>query len=66
MHIADVCRLAKHLGLVIYVTVGTEDKRKLIMEEYGIPEEHIFHSRDASFVKVRIPPAPHSLIPTEC
>ncbi|KAB2571293.1 Highly reducing polyketide synthase curS1 [Lasiodiplodia theobromae] len=44
-------QLAKHLGLVIYVTVGTEDKRKLIMEEYGIPEEHIFHSRDASFVK---------------
>ncbi|KAF2096874.1 reducing polyketide synthase [Rhizodiscina lignyota] len=44
-------QLAKHLGLVIYVTVGTEDKRRLIMEQYNIPEEHIFNSRDASFVK---------------
>ncbi|KAI4275334.1 MAG: hypothetical protein L6R38_005889 [Xanthoria sp. 2 TBL-2021] len=44
-------QLAKHLDLIIYVTVGTEDKRKLIMEQYNIPEEHIFHSRDASFVK---------------
>lgn len=44
-------QLAVHLGLVIYVTVGTEDKRRLLMEEYGIPEEHIFHSRDSSFVR---------------
>lgn len=44
-------QLAKYLGLVIYVTVGTEDKKKLVMEHYGIPEEHIFNSRDTSFVK---------------
>ena len=44
-------QLAKHLGLVIYVTVGTEDKRRLIIEQYNIPKEHIFHSRDASLVK---------------
>ncbi|KAL8807198.1 MAG: hypothetical protein Q9182_000880 [Xanthomendoza sp. 2 TL-2023] len=44
-------QLAKHLDLVIYVTVGTEDKRRLLMEQYNIPEDHIFHSRDASFVK---------------
>lgn len=44
-------QLATHLGLVIYVTVGTEDKRQLVMEQYGIPEDHIFHSRDGSFVK---------------
>ncbi|KAL8816739.1 MAG: hypothetical protein Q9223_004307 [Gallowayella weberi] len=44
-------QLAKYLELVIYVTVGTEDKRRLIMEQYNIPADHIFHSRDASFVK---------------
>lgn len=44
-------QLAKHMGLVIYVTVGAEDKRRLIIEQYKIPEEHIFHSRDVSFVK---------------
>ena len=44
-------QLAIHLGLVVYVTVGTEDKARLIMEQYGTPEEHIFNSRDSSFVK---------------
>jgi acyl transferase domain-containing protein/NADPH:quinone reductase-like Zn-dependent oxidoreductase/NAD(P)-dependent dehydrogenase (short-subunit alcohol dehydrogenase family) len=44
-------QLATYLGLVVYVTVGTEDKRQLIMERYGIPEEHLFNSRDSSFVK---------------
>ncbi|OAA60531.1 reducing polyketide synthase [Niveomyces insectorum RCEF 264] len=44
-------QLAKHMGLVVYATVGTEDKRSLLVEQYGIPDEHIFHSRDASFVK---------------
>lgn len=44
-------QLAKYLGLVIYVTVGSESKKKLIMERFQIPPEHIFHSRDLSFVK---------------
>ncbi|KAF2143954.1 uncharacterized protein K452DRAFT_316749 [Aplosporella prunicola CBS 121167] len=44
-------QLAKYLELIIYVTVGTDDKRRLITEQYGIPDEHIFNSRDASFVK---------------
>ena len=44
-------QLATYLGLVVYVTVGAEDKRHLIMERYGIPEEHMFNSRDSSFVK---------------
>lgn len=44
-------QLAKHLGLVAYVTVGSEDKRTLVMEKYGVPATHIFNSRDASFVK---------------
>lgn len=44
-------QLAKHLGLVAYVTVGSDDKRALVMEKYGVPASHIFNSRDASFVK---------------
>ncbi|KAI1771028.1 hypothetical protein F4818DRAFT_454916 [Hypoxylon cercidicola] len=44
-------QLALHIGLVIYVTVGTEDKRSFVREQYGIPEERIFNSRDASFAK---------------
>lgn len=44
-------QLAKHLGLVIYVTVGTEDKRQFVVEKYRIAEEHIFNSRDSSFAK---------------
>ncbi|KAH8706040.1 reducing polyketide synthase [Talaromyces proteolyticus] len=44
-------QLAKHLGLVIYATVGTDIKRTLIKERYGIPDENIFYSRDSSFVK---------------
>ncbi|KAK0384632.1 hypothetical protein NLU13_8718 [Sarocladium strictum] len=44
-------QLAKHLGLVIYVTVGTNDKRQFMVDQYGIPQEHIFSSRDSSFVR---------------
>lgn len=44
-------QLAKYLGLVVFVTVGSEDKRALLMDKYKIPESHIFNSRDSSFVK---------------
>ncbi|OBR11263.1 Reducing polyketide synthase [Colletotrichum higginsianum IMI 349063] len=44
-------QLATYLGLVIYVTVGSESKRQLMRERFGIPEAHIFYSRDLSFVK---------------
>ena len=35
----------------IFDTVGSEEKRKLIYEEYNIPHDHIFNSRDLSFAK---------------
>lgn len=44
-------QLAKHLGLVAYVTVRSEDKRSLVMEKYGVQPSHIFNSRDGNFVK---------------
>lgn len=44
-------QLATHLGVVVYVTVDSEEKRRFVMKQYGIPEEHVFNSRDTSFAK---------------
>ncbi|KAK2051610.1 beta-ketoacyl synthase domain-containing protein [Colletotrichum caudatum] len=44
-------QLACDMGLTIYATVGSAAKKALVMERYGIPEAHIFSSRDSSFVK---------------
>jgi NADPH:quinone reductase-like Zn-dependent oxidoreductase/ubiquinone/menaquinone biosynthesis C-methylase UbiE len=42
--------LAKdYLGADVYVTVGSQEKRELLMREYNIPPERIFSSRNASF-----------------
>ena len=43
------CQLAKWLGVEVFTTVSSVEKKELIMKEYGIPEDHIFYSRDASF-----------------
>lgn len=42
-------QLAKMQGAEIFATVGSPEKKQFIMESYGIPESHIFSSRDASF-----------------
>ncbi|OAA35189.1 Beta-ketoacyl synthase [Metarhizium rileyi] len=44
-----VLMLARHLGLEVFATVGSEEKRKLVHETYGIPHDHMFNSRDSSF-----------------
>ena len=44
-------QVAKHFEMEIYATVSSETKRKLIREEYGVLDDHIFNSRDLSFVK---------------
>lgn len=41
--------LAKHLGARIFVTVGSNEKKELMMKTYGIPVDHIFSSRHLSF-----------------
>ncbi|SMR52109.1 unnamed protein product [Zymoseptoria tritici ST99CH_1E4] len=41
--------LAKTIGAKILATVGSADKKQFLMEQYSIPEENIFYSRDASF-----------------
>ncbi|KAL0257619.1 putative secondary metabolism biosynthetic enzyme [Diplodia seriata] len=39
--------LAQALGAEVYVAVGSEEKRGLMVREYGIPEERVFGGRDA-------------------
>lgn len=43
--------LAKHIGAVVFVTVGNNDKKALLMEKYDISEDHIFSSRQTTFVE---------------
>ena len=44
-------QLAKNIGAEIFVTVGSTEKRRLLIDEYDIPEDHIFNSRDTTFAK---------------
>ncbi|KAJ3951746.1 hypothetical protein N0V92_011836 [Colletotrichum tropicale] len=44
-----VIQLAKHLGAEVYATVSSREKMQLLMDEYGLAEDHIFSSRDLSF-----------------
>jgi NADPH:quinone reductase-like Zn-dependent oxidoreductase len=43
--------LAQFIGAEIFATVGSEEKKQLIMSQYGIPDDHIFDSRNLSFGK---------------
>jgi NADPH:quinone reductase-like Zn-dependent oxidoreductase len=43
--------IAQYIGAEIYATVGSPEKRQLLIEQYGIPDDHIFSSRDTSFAK---------------
>lgn len=44
-------QVAKYLGAEVYVTVGSDEKKRLVMDTYNIPEDHIFYSRNESFAK---------------
>ena len=44
-------QIAKLKKAKIYATVGTDEKKKLLMEMYGVPGDHIFSSRNLSFVQ---------------
>lgn len=43
--------IAQHIGAEIYATVGSPEKRELLIDQYCIPDDHIFSSRDTSFAK---------------
>ena len=44
-------RIAKHVGADIFATVGSDAKRQLLAEEFGIPDDHIFSSSTGVFRK---------------
>jgi emericellamide synthase (highly reducing iterative type I polyketide synthase) len=41
--------LAQHLGAEVYATVSSQQKKKFLMETYGLAEDHIFSSRSTAF-----------------
>jgi len=43
--------LAQYKQAEIYVTVGTEDKRRFLESEFGIPRSRMFSSRSTAFAK---------------
>lgn len=43
--------LAQRIGAEIYTTVGFDEKKKLLIDRFGVPANHIFYSRDTSFAK---------------
>ncbi|KAH0536610.1 putative secondary metabolism biosynthetic enzyme [Glutinoglossum americanum] len=43
--------IAQQIRATVYTTVSTEDKKDIIVSESGLPKEHIFQSRDTSFVE---------------
>lgn len=42
-------QIAKNIGATVFATVSSAEKKRLLVEDYGIPETHIFSSRDLSF-----------------
>lgn len=46
-------KIAKDIGAEVFVTVGTEEKRKLVTDSHdlNLPTSHVFYSRDLSFKK---------------
>ncbi|KAL9608147.1 MAG: hypothetical protein Q9167_006999, partial [Letrouitia subvulpina] len=44
-------QISQCFGAEIYVTVGSEKKKRLIMDQYHIAEDRIMYSRDLSFAK---------------
>ncbi|KAK4992377.1 Type I Iterative PKS [Elasticomyces elasticus] len=43
-------QIAKLVNADIYATVGTEDKKEFLAREFGLRRDHIFNSRDSSFL----------------
>ncbi|KAK5991160.1 Highly reducing polyketide synthase gloL [Cladobotryum mycophilum] len=46
-----VLQISKMLGAEIYATVGNEERVQFLIENYGLPRERIFHSRNDSFLR---------------
>ncbi|KAH9900372.1 ketoacyl-synt-domain-containing protein [Xylariomycetidae sp. FL2044] len=44
-------QVAQLVGAEIFATVGSEEKKKFLVERYGIAEDHIFYSRNTAFAR---------------
>lgn len=44
-------QMAQLLGCDIFATVGSEEKKRFLVNHYGIPEDHIFYSRNTTFAQ---------------
>ncbi|KPM42830.1 Lovastatin diketide synthase LovF [Neonectria ditissima] len=44
-------QVVQMMGGEIFTTVGSEKKREYLIANYGIPADHIFYSRDVSFLE---------------
>ncbi|KAM0330219.1 hypothetical protein ACHAQA_004394 [Verticillium albo-atrum] len=45
-------QIAQMVGAEIFATVGSVDKKQLIMDKYGIPENRIYYSRSTGFARL--------------
>lgn len=45
---AAIC-LAQMIGAEIFATVGSAEKKELLINEFGLPSDHVLYSRDTSF-----------------
>lgn len=44
-------QLAQNMGVTVFATVGSDEKRQFLKDVYGIPETHIFSSRSTLFAE---------------
>lgn len=42
-------QICHNIGAEVYATVGNDEKRKFLVDRYGIPEDRIFSSRSTDF-----------------
>lgn len=41
--------LAQYLGATVFTTVGSDQKKQLLIQQYNLPEHHVFSSRSTGF-----------------
>ena len=46
-----IIQLCQMVGAEVFVTVGSAEKKQLLVDRFNIPDDHIFYSRDGSFAK---------------
>ncbi|KAJ8132109.1 hypothetical protein O1611_g1520 [Lasiodiplodia mahajangana] len=44
-------QIAQLIGATVFATASSDEKRQLLVTEFGIPKDHIFNSRDVSFAQ---------------